>query len=74
MDAEHNKYVECFEFLDRQRETGAVNMLHGGQMLEISCGLDRKMARKVFADWMRTFDSDVSAFSRAEVALNLPAA
>lgn len=58
--------TECFQFLDALRESGTVNMMSGGTMLQQVFGMEAKDARKVFGDWMTTFDPDISAADRAQ--------
>jgi hypothetical protein len=44
-----------FDYLDRLRASGVVNMFGAGAYLEREFGMDRKTARDVLGDWMRTF-------------------
>jgi len=43
------------EFLDELRESGATNMFGAGSYLEEEFGLDKREARVVLSEWMKTF-------------------
>ncbi|MEK9748231.1 MAG: hypothetical protein VW443_04810 [Pseudomonadales bacterium] len=48
--------LEMFEYLDRLRESGKINMFGAGPVMEKAYGLDKSTARKVVARWMETFE------------------
>jgi hypothetical protein len=55
-DVERNEMMEeYFEYLDDLRESGVTNMYGAGEYLEIYFGLDKRCARTVLSEWMRTF-------------------
>ena len=47
--------TEYFEFLDRLRESGAVNMFDSSRVLIEVYGLDRKEAREIVIEWMQQY-------------------
>ena len=49
MDKEHKEY------LDQLRESGKVNMYGAGQYLREKFGLERKEAKEILLEWMKTF-------------------
>ena len=46
---------EMFEYLDTLRETGVTNMFGAGAYLQEAFGVDRKEARDVLTEWMKTY-------------------
>ena len=55
-DVERNEMMEkCFEYLDALRLSGVMNMFGAGQYLEAEFGLNKRYARTVLSEWMRTF-------------------
>ena len=46
---------EMFEYLDELKDRGAVNMVGASPYLIVEFHLNKGEARKVLADWMRTF-------------------
>jgi hypothetical protein len=50
--AEQESY---FRYLDELRESGITNMFGAAPYLAYAFDLDRQEARKVLAEWMRTF-------------------
>ena len=46
---------EMFEYLDTLRESGVTNMFGAGQYLEQAFDIDRKEARDVLTEWMKTY-------------------
>ena len=57
--------VEAFEFLDNLRESGVVNMFGARPILADALELDQAEATELLSTWMRTFDEDVPAATRA---------
>ena len=49
MDKEHKEY------LDRLRESGKVNMFGASHYLREKFGLERKEAKEIVLDWIKTF-------------------
>ena len=49
MKIEHKKY------LDSLRKSGETNMFGAGIYLQEEFGLDRREARKILLEWMKTF-------------------
>ncbi len=47
--------TEVFEFLDELRESGITNMFGAAPYTEREFGIQRRDARELLADWMRTF-------------------
>ena len=47
--------AEYFEYLDELRESGVTNMYGAGSYLADEFGLERRKAREVLREWMRTF-------------------
>jgi hypothetical protein len=45
----------AFEYLDELRRSGVTNMYGAGPYLEAAFDLDKKTARTVLSEWMRTF-------------------
>ena len=43
------------KYLDELRESGRTNMFGAGQYLQAKFGLEKREAREVLAEWMRTF-------------------
>ena len=46
---------EMFEYLNTLRESGVTNMFGAGQYLEQAFDIDRKEARDVLTEWMKTY-------------------
>jgi hypothetical protein len=46
---------EMFEYLDTLRETGVTNMFGAGAYLQEAFGVDRREARDVLTEWMKTY-------------------
>ena len=46
---------EAFEYLDELRESGVTNMFGATPYLVEEFGISEKEARKLLAEWMRTF-------------------
>lgn len=44
-----------FAFLDSVRETGAINMFGAAPVLQEVFGLDRREAKDILLEWMKTF-------------------
>ena len=49
MEQEHKEY------LDKLRESGETNMFGAGQYLQMEFGLEKREAREILSEWMRTF-------------------
>ena len=47
--------LDHFEYLDELRESGETNMYGAGSYLADEFGLERRKAREVLSEWMRTF-------------------
>ena len=47
--------LDHFEYLDELRESGVTNMYGAGSYLADEFGLERRKAREVLSEWMRTF-------------------
>ena len=50
------KKERMFYFLDDLRESGACNMLGSGIYLQEMFGVNRKEAKAIVLEWMKTFD------------------
>lgn len=46
---------EVFEYLDDLRESGVTNMFGASSYIEDEFGIERKEARDLLLEWMRTF-------------------
>lgn len=46
---------EMFEYLDTLRETGVTNMFGAGPYLEQAFDIDRREAKNVVLEWMKTY-------------------
>lgn len=46
---------EMFEYLDTLRETGVTNMFGAGVYLQQAFGVDRREAKSVLIEWMKTY-------------------
>jgi hypothetical protein len=46
---------EMFEYLNTLRETGVTNMYGAGAYLQQAFGVDRREARDVLTEWMKTY-------------------
>lgn len=46
------------EYLDELRDSGVTNMLGGGNYLQTTFGLDKKMASDIFWYWADTFGQE----------------
>jgi hypothetical protein len=46
---------EMFEYLDTLRETGVTNMFGAGVYLQQAFGVDRREAKSVLTEWMKTY-------------------
>ena len=44
-----------YEYLDRLRESGIVNMFGAGEYIETEFDLTKQDAKEILLDWMRTF-------------------
>jgi len=49
-----DKY-EVFMFLDELRSTGSTNMFGAALYIQEFFGVDRKVARELLKEWMKTF-------------------
>lgn len=49
---------EHLEYLDELRDSGVTNMLGAGNYLQITFGLDKKMASDIFWYWADTFGQE----------------
>jgi len=47
---------EMFEYLDTLRETGVTNMFGAGTYLQQAFGVDRKEAKNILLEWMKTYE------------------
>lgn len=46
---------EMFEYLDTLRESGVTNMFGAGQYLQQAFDIDRREAKSVLLEWMKTY-------------------
>lgn len=53
-----NEVKKEFLYLNRLRETSAINMFGAAPYLEDTFGLDRRAARTVLREWMQWVESD----------------
>ena len=44
-----------YEYLDRLRESGVVNMFGAGEYVETEFDVTKQEAKEIVLDWMRTF-------------------
>jgi hypothetical protein len=47
---------EMFEYLNTLRETGATNMFGAGQYLQQAFDIDRREAKNILLEWMKTHE------------------
>lgn len=47
--------IEMFEYLDTLRESGVTNMFGAGAYLEQAFDIDRREAKNVLLEWMKTY-------------------
>ena len=47
---------EMFEYLDVLRETGVTNMFGAGPYLQQAFGVDRREAKNILLEWMKTHE------------------
>lgn len=45
-----------FDFLERVRKTGKINMFGSGQVLQEVYGLNRYEAKDIVLEWMKTYE------------------
>lgn len=62
-------WTDYFQYLDDLRESGRTNMWGAGAYLEQAFGLERREASEITGAWMKTFNTENSAFERARTAL-----
>jgi len=46
---------ELFEYLDTLRDTGVTNMFGASPYLQQAFGIDRREAKNVLMEWMKTY-------------------
>ena len=46
---------DIFAFLDNVRESGSINMFGAAPVLQEVFGLDRREAKDILLEWMKTF-------------------
>jgi hypothetical protein len=46
---------EMFEYLDTLRDTGVTNMFGASPYLQQAFGIDRREAKNVLMEWMKTY-------------------
>lgn len=46
---------EMFEYLDTLRETGVTNMFGASPYLQQAFGIDRREAKNILIEWMKTY-------------------
>jgi hypothetical protein len=47
---------EMFEYLNTLRETGVTNMFGAGPYLQQAFGVDRREAKNILLEWMKTYE------------------
>jgi len=47
---------EMFEYLNTLRESGVTNMFGAGQYLEQAFDIDRREAKNILLEWMKTYE------------------
>ena len=47
---------EMFDYLDTLRETGVTNMFGAGQYLQQAFDIDRREAKNILLEWMKTYE------------------
>lgn len=47
---------EMFEYLDTLRDTGVTNMFGAGQYLQQAFDIDRREAKNILLEWMKTYE------------------
>ena len=47
---------EMFEYLDTLRDTGVTNMFGASPYLQQAFGIDRREAKNVLMEWMKTYE------------------
>ena len=45
-----------FEYLNTLRETGVTNMFGAGPYLQQAFGVDRREAKNILLEWMKTYE------------------
>ena len=70
-DIEFLDLIDAFEWLDRKRESGAINMFGAAPYLADAKGFGIKEARSVLSAWMETY-TDEPAEDRALIASRQP--
>jgi hypothetical protein len=51
---------EVFMFLNELRSTGSTNMFGAAPLIEEFFGVDRKVARGLLKEWMKSFDEKLA--------------
>jgi len=65
-----DRLTACFEFLDRVRASGSVNMYHAAPLLRKEFGIvHASHAREICQQWRDTFSSKQTARDRAQKAI-----
>jgi hypothetical protein len=54
-----DKY-EVFMFLNELRSTGSTNMFGAAPLIQEFFGVDRKVARELLKEWMKSFDKNLT--------------
>jgi hypothetical protein len=54
-----DKY-EVFMFLNELRSTGSTNMFGAAPLIQEFFGVDRKAARELLKEWMKSFDKNLT--------------
>jgi hypothetical protein len=62
--------TERFDYLDKLRESGRVNMFGAAIELMDDLGLSKADARTTLAGWMGSFDGETSVEDRAEAFIS----
>lgn len=51
---------EVFMFLNELRSTGSTNMFGAAPLIQEFFGVDRKVARELLKEWMKSFDEQLA--------------
>jgi len=51
---------EVFMFLNELRSTGSTNMFGAAPYIQEFFGVDRKVARELLKEWMKSFDENLA--------------
>ncbi len=68
------KLAEKFEFLDKLRDSGKINMFAAPSFLVKKFKINRDAAQRITSQWVKSFDGTTSAEDRARAAIATGAA